>query len=130
MAAARPVARSAHNDPIRPPIAIPASTTASITLAASVVLNTYIVRKRNQTTSRASSASPERKAQTRSARRGNASPDSAPGAPSDCRTAETGEDLVRVLDCGDNGDGSRDLPIASAMPPATPFNIAAIPAAP
>ncbi len=42
---------------------MPASTIASIRLAASVVLRTYIVKKRNQVTSSASRAIPERNAQ-------------------------------------------------------------------
>src|SRR5262245_56086228 len=70
--AARSGARSANSDPASPPNAIPPSTTASIRLAASVVLSTYIVRKRNHTTSSASSAIPDRKAHTRNVRRGNA----------------------------------------------------------
>ncbi len=66
-------ARTSRADPAttrrRPPRPIAASTTASIRLAASVVLSTYIDRNRNHTTSSASSVPPERNAQTSIARR-------------------------------------------------------------
>src|SRR5690349_13390986 len=71
-AAVRSEARLDQTDPINPPMAMPASTTASIRLAASVVLSTYIVRKRNQTTSSASSVKPERNAAIREKRRRDA----------------------------------------------------------
>src|SRR5215831_9838177 len=71
-AAVRSEARDDQIDPINPPTAMPASTTASIRLAARVVLRTYIVRKRNQTTSSASSVRPERNAQRRNKRRRDA----------------------------------------------------------
>src|SRR5947208_10478706 len=56
--------RFSHAAALRAPSAMPASTTASITLMTSVVVSTNIERKRNQITSRASSVNPARKAHT------------------------------------------------------------------
>lgn len=61
-------ARRSHHDATRPPRPIAASTAASMTLTASVVVRTYIERNRNQITSSARRAAPARNADARSHR--------------------------------------------------------------